>query len=372
MKAKIVARKDHIGKISTDYAVNFEKAEQYCQEKFNGHLLSISNAEEHKFISGKYTSESFGSSTCLNCPSKLEILLGFRQRKNEDNLQFTDKTLSDYVRQRAERTLNREIMDHTILMKECGWYTNLACKAEYVPLPIYRPPRSVGNYLDVSSNTVPVTHYELFHYCSGPSWLEYNFLPTYVKGQSGRSSFCIYDVKITRHINITTMEDAENFCHTNFNGYLLSVLNDEEEVLLQVGFHNRRLFTEMLFPPFERQNEFYYELRFLGVKRNGKNFSNFIFSDGTSPEYFMARTLSDQNTFDANGDCYALIRSYELRRNAIWRIHCKRIKSIRYITCKSNVEFSPSIKTKTTTSKYWSENEFDYGTKYSIQNCKDF
>lgn len=50
--------------ISQGYAVDFDTAAQYCLRKFNGHLLSIQDAEELMFISSKQPLSV--SITCLS------------------------------------------------------------------------------------------------------------------------------------------------------------------------------------------------------------------------------------------------------------------------------------------------------------------
>ncbi|VDD89298.1 unnamed protein product [Enterobius vermicularis] len=141
--------------ISQGYAVDFDTAAQYCLRKFNGHLLSIQDAEELMFISN-----SLYHCVDEGCVAKLELLLGLQSRGKTAAAFFADGTKTEYVLSRVEifhNTTERlcfflssfyRFSIVTIVAKKCGWYYYFVCKApvkyelEHKKLPRY-------NVLDV-------------------------------------------------------------------------------------------------------------------------------------------------------------------------------------------------------------------------------
>uniref|UniRef100_A0A0N5AC30 C-type lectin domain-containing protein n=1 Tax=Syphacia muris TaxID=451379 RepID=A0A0N5AC30_9BILA len=200
--------------------LSFDEAELYCQKVFGGHMLSVHDNGEERFLREKLFVNSSDSSQ--------SILLGLHAGGDR----FTDGTVATYV---AKETKTSDVTSSK--MRSCiGLFRiveGLQFKHRYFKVPVARH----GNLKQLFSASIG----ECKDYKTD---IFYRRTPTLVSDPSKTKKYCIYQIKLPKVFD-DWFEEAELFCQRMVKGHLLSVGDREEDAFLH----------ELLFPPFKSYRE---------------------------------------------------------------------------------------------------------------------
>uniref|UniRef100_A0A0N5AFP5 C-type lectin domain-containing protein n=1 Tax=Syphacia muris TaxID=451379 RepID=A0A0N5AFP5_9BILA len=308
---------DYTLEVKKKQTASFEEAEEHCVKKFNGHLASVGDEVKNHLLHD-LAFVPFG----IKGVRFDEVLVGFQEVANGKKA-FTDGSSADYIVQRAEQnhtlpplcyTLRRFNDEHidTIISDACREYKAFICEA-----PIPRVPPFV----------LPAEAVEVIYEgrCSESSKFVYVDRPLKLWNTKTNVTFCMHDIVLnTTEYSIYTFEESEAFCQKNFNGHLLSVSDRKQADEL----------FEMLFVPFDPLLSGV-QGRLLGLKFTGQLAPKYTdFSDGV---YTIITATSDKFSVDMSGECFLLVRDYDLERDTIWRYNCQRKYPLKFITCNTPI-----------------------------------